>query len=190
LEGHTLTTNGNWYNKNSGKYITKIQQFKTPECKNCPVKEKCTKSSRDRGRIIERSEYMPYIEQNKINVDNNKELYRRRQAIIEHPFGIIKRQWGFSYILTKKGIKRAEADVGLMFVAFNLRRLINIIGFDRLISYLISFYYNFRTKSSIFSLFKRLKIIYQKLTQQIQQNFYPLKTLYFSPKIQVINNFC
>jgi transposase len=189
-QGHTLTTNGNWYNKNSGKYITKIQQFKTPECKNCPVKEKCTKSSRDRGRIIERSEYMPYIEQNKINVDNNKELYRRRQAIIEHPFGIIKRQWGFSYILTKKGIKRAEADVGLMFVAFNLRRLINIIGFDRLISYLISFYYNFRTKSSIFSLFKRLKIKIPKLIQQIQQNFYPLKTLYFSPKIQVIRIFC
>ena len=35
---------------------------------------------------------------------------------------------GFSYILTKKGKKRASADVGLMFIAYNLRRIINIIG--------------------------------------------------------------
>lgn len=188
-QGHTLTTNGKWYDKNSGKYITKIQQFKTTECKNCAVKEKCTKSSRGRGRVIERSEYMPYIEQNKINVDNNKELYKRRQAIIEHPFGIIKRQWGFSYILTKKGIKRAEADVGLMFVAFNMRRLINIIGFDRLISYLISVFVFLDQKSSIFSLFKLLKIKTQKLIQEIQHNFYSRKTLYFNPKFRLIYNF-
>ena len=35
------------------------------------------------------------------------------------------------YISTKKGIKHASADVGLMFVAYNLRRIINIIGKDR-----------------------------------------------------------
>jgi transposase len=189
-QGHILTTNGNWYNKTSGKHLTKIQQFKTPQCKYCSVKEKCTKSSRDRGRIIERSEYMPYIEQNKINVDNNQKLYKRRQAIIEHPFGIIKRQWGFYYILTKNGINRAEADVGLMFIAFNLRRLINIIGFDRLISYLIYVFYVSNLKSSILSLFKPVKIKKQKLIREILQKFYTLKTLYFSPKIQLIYNFC
>ena len=32
----------------------------------------------------------------------------------EHPFGIIKRQWGFSYILTKKGISRASAIMGFI----------------------------------------------------------------------------
>ena len=35
---------------------------------------------------------------------------------------------GFSYIITKKYIERAEADVGLMFTAYNLRRIINILG--------------------------------------------------------------
>ncbi len=39
----------------------------------------------------------------------------------------IKRQWGFSYICTKKGLKRASADVGLRFTALNLRRLMNIV---------------------------------------------------------------
>ncbi len=128
-ESHILTTNGSWYTKNRGKHRAEIQvkQYKTKECKNCPVKQKCTKS--DVGRVLERSEYAEYIEQNKKNVEANKELYKRRQAIVEHPYGTIKRQWGFYYILTKKGIGRASADVGLMFVAYSLRRIINIIGF-------------------------------------------------------------
>ncbi len=43
---------------------------------------------------------------------------------------------GAFYIMTKKSIKRAEADAGLIFTAYNLRRLINIIGLKSLISYL------------------------------------------------------
>ena len=78
--------------------------------------------------MLERSEYAEYVEQNKKNIESNPELYKRRQAIVEHPYGTIKRQWGFSYILTKQGMERAAADVGLMFVAYNLRRIINILG--------------------------------------------------------------
>jgi hypothetical protein len=63
-------------------------------------------------------------------------LYKRRQAIVEHPYGTIKRQWGFSYILTKKGISRASADVGFMFIAYNLRRIVNILTHDQLKEYL------------------------------------------------------
>jgi len=48
-------------------------------------------------------------------------------TIVEHPYGIIKRQWGFYYITTKRSMKRASADIGLMFVAFYVRRLMNII---------------------------------------------------------------
>jgi hypothetical protein len=63
-------------------------------------------------------------------------LYKRRQTIVEHPYGTIKRQCGFSYILTKKGIERAGADVGFMFIAYNLRRIGNILTRDRLKEYL------------------------------------------------------
>lgn len=42
-----------------------------------------------------------------------------------------KRQWGFNYIMTKKSMKRASADVGLMMTAHNLRRIINILGIER-----------------------------------------------------------
>jgi len=30
----------------------------------------------------------------KNNLENNPDIYKRRQAIVEHPFGTIKRQWG------------------------------------------------------------------------------------------------
>ena len=92
---------------------------------NCPVKDACTKNRR--GRLIERTEHAPYIEQNQNNIDSNPKLYKKRQAIVEHPYGILKRQWGFYYIMTKRGKKRASADVGLMFVAYNLRRMMNIL---------------------------------------------------------------
>jgi len=56
--------------------------------------------------------------------------------IAEHPFGTIKRQWGFSYILTKRGINHASSDVGFMFIAYNFRRIISILGKDQLMKYL------------------------------------------------------
>ena len=38
--------------------------------------------------------------------------------------------------MTKKTIQRASADVGFMMTAYNLRRLINIIGMDQFKEYL------------------------------------------------------
>jgi transposase len=146
---HILTTNGTWYTKNRGKHRAEIQakQYKTSECKNCPVKQLCTKSKR--ARVLERSEYAEYIEQNRKYLEANPELYKRRQAIVEHPYGTIKRQWGFNYILTKQGMERAAADVGFMFIAYNLRRLMNILSEDKLKSYLRKLALLFLRKSGL-----------------------------------------
>lgn len=57
----------------------------------------------------------------------NELIYKKRQAIVEHPFGTIKRQWGFDYIMTKRIIVSASADVGLMALAYNLKRIINLM---------------------------------------------------------------
>jgi len=75
-------------------------------------------------------------ERNRINTLEKEHLYRRRQAIVEHPYGTIKRQWGFNYILPKKGIARAGSDVGFMFIAYNLRRIGNILTMNVLKEYL------------------------------------------------------
>jgi len=120
-----LTTNGNWYQKNKERYFYLAKHYKTNACTVCPARELCTKNKK--GRLIERSEYAPYIEINRLNIENNTELYKKRQSIVEHPYGTIKRQWGFDHIITKKGMKRASADVGFMFIAYNLHRLMNIL---------------------------------------------------------------
>jgi hypothetical protein len=129
-----LTTNGSWYQKSKQRYIYFVKHYKTNACSNCPALALCTKNKK--GRLLERSEYQPYIEQNKKNIETGSSTYKKRQAIVEHPYGIIKRQWGFYYITTKKGMKRASADVGFMFIAYNLRRLINIIDKNLLRKYL------------------------------------------------------
>ncbi len=50
-----------------------------------------------------------------------------------------KWQWGFNYIMTKKTIHRASADVGLVFTAYNLRRILNIIEKEALRCFLFGF---------------------------------------------------
>ena len=95
------------------------------------------------------------MERNKQNIENNPDTYKKRQAIIEHTYGIIKRQWGFYFITTKKGIKHASADVGLMFTALNLRRLISIIDknlLKKFLSELASLFFVISTSLKRFTL--------------------------------------
>ena len=121
-QGNTLTTNGSWYLKRTYK----VQHYKTKACRTCPAKAQCTKARY--GRVVERHEHASDIELNRQRLMADQQLYKRRQAIVEHPFGTIKRQWGFNYIVTKKGMDKAEADIGLIFLAYNFRRLLSIIG--------------------------------------------------------------
>ena len=124
-QNQTLKTNGRWYHKDRKASSTNVKHYKTEACLSCPVMTQCTKNQK--GRLIERSEYTEYIEANKQRMEAGKEVYRRRQAIVEHPFGIMKRQWGFDHIMTKKTRKRASADIGLVYCAFNLRRILNLV---------------------------------------------------------------
>jgi hypothetical protein len=85
-----LTTNRDWYNKKNGKSITQMKHYKTSACMGCTLFSKCTKNAR--GRLIEHSQHADLIYENKVRIENNHEIYRRRQAIVEHPYGVIKRQ--------------------------------------------------------------------------------------------------
>lgn len=147
----TLTTNGNWYNKTNGKSVTKMKHYKTSACLSCKFFSQCTKNKK--GRLIERSQYADLIFENKVRIENNYEVYRRRQAIVEHPYGVIKRQWDFYYIMTKKTIKHASADVGLIFSAYNLRRIFNLIDQNLLKQYLKVLPLYFGTLTALFKAF-------------------------------------
>ena len=134
-QGHILKTNGSWYKeRTSSGNIIWFKQYKTKACKHCAFRSQCTRSKK--CRLIRRSENAEYYERNRTNTIEKEHLYRRRQAIVEHPYGTIKRQWGFNYILSKKGIARAGSDVGFMFIAYNLRRIGNILTMNVLKEYL------------------------------------------------------
>jgi transposase len=126
-ENHFLKTNGTFYINHRGKpNQSQFKQYKTRACNGCPVRGLCTTAKN--GRLLSRNIYTPVYEQNRKNMEQDPELYRRRQAIVEHPFGTIKRQWGFDHILSKKGKKRASADVGFIFIAYNLKRILSLMG--------------------------------------------------------------
>ena len=134
-QGEVLRTNGTWYKEHDKRgNLMVFKQYRTRSCKSCPAHSQCTRSKN--GRILSRTTFAEYYERNRKNIQEKELLYKRRQAIVEHPYGTIKRQWGFSYILTKKGISRASSDVGFMFIAYNLRRIVNILTHDRMKEYL------------------------------------------------------
>lgn len=129
-EGEKLITTGKLHKAKT--YLFK--RYTTRACLVCPAKAQCSKAAY--GKAIQRSEFQELVELNKERVKQNETYYKRRQAIVEHPYGTIKRQWGFSYIMTKKSIHKASADVGLIMTAYNLRRIINIIGIKQFIEFL------------------------------------------------------
>jgi len=90
-EGEILRTNGRWYKQlSSSGSVSWVKQYKTKACRKCPAHQQCTKSKNQR--VIQRSEYAEYYERNLRNTHEKEHLYKRRQAIVEHPYGTIKRQ--------------------------------------------------------------------------------------------------
>ena len=119
---------------------------------------------KSKGRHIERSEYEPFINDNIERYKVSKEIYRQRQAIVEHPFGTIKRQWGFDYTLLKSK-EKVDAEFALIFTAYNLRRAISILGVKELI---LAFQALFL---QIFAILRLLKV-----SQQQTKLFVPIAT--------------
>jgi transposase len=184
--GELLTTNGRWYNKASGKTINKVKHYKTKACLTCTLFERCTRNKS--GRFIERSEHMDLIDANKKRMQERMETYRQRQAIVEHPFGVIKRQWDFYYVMTKKTIKHASADVGLIFTSYNLRRIFNLIDQNQLKKFLRELGLKFLVLSSYFKAIYRLIVRENHLTLSFNTHAKTrLKSLYLSKNQFVFN---
>ncbi|MBG6112099.1 ABC-type arginine transport system ATPase subunit, partial [Flavobacterium sp. CG_9.10] len=107
-----------------------------------------------------------------VRIENNYEIYRRRQAIVEHPYGVIKRQWDFYYIMTKKTIKHASADVGLIFTAYNLRRIFNLIDPNELKQYLKVLTVFFNSIKAYLKAFCHLKLLTNHCQPLFKETFF------------------
>ena len=99
-------------------------------CQCCPFKAQCTKSKTLRE--IERSPYQPEMERADARVKENPQLYHRRKELSEHPFGVVKSVWGYGQFLCR-GKEKTSGEAALAFLAFNLRRVINIMGAKKLV---------------------------------------------------------
>lgn len=123
--GERMTTHAGWTHR--ANYRSRV--YKTKACTNCSLREKCTQNKI--GRVIERSEYQDVIDENNNRVLANPDYYRLRQQIIEHQFGVLKRQWGFTFTLMR-GKENVLSEVNLLMIIYNLKRSISIIGKDEL----------------------------------------------------------
>jgi hypothetical protein len=93
-------------------------------CADCPEKSHCTKGKR---RVICRYAYQEVLEKIEERMKGSKSLYRRRQEIVEHPFGTIKYVWGYKQFLCR-GKAKILAETALVYLAYNMRRAVNIFA--------------------------------------------------------------
>ena len=129
--GAVLTSLGTWHNKKGEANETsyRFKTYRTDACKTCPLKTQCTKLPK---RIIQRSEYQDAVDINDNNIKKNPHYYKRRQAIVEHPFGTIKRHFGFTHTLLK-GLQKVNGEMNLIMFCYNFLRTKNILGFTKML---------------------------------------------------------
>jgi transposase len=146
--GEELTTNGTIYEKRgkNGQLQSRFRVYRLsyPICQQCPCAEFClTPASHAvrHGRHIDRNIYEEAMVANRVRVLNNRGKYKRRQAIVEHPFGTIKRSWGHYYTLLK-GKEKVAAEYSLVFLVYNLRRAMSILGANDLLKRVKAAFFN------------------------------------------------
>jgi len=95
-------------------------------CKNCPSRNKCFANERGYRPII-RTQNQDALDKldARMRTTMGREIFRERKKIVEHPFGTTKAVWGYRQFLCRTK-ERVTAEQSLRFLAYNLRRVINI----------------------------------------------------------------
>ncbi|MDT3701300.1 MAG: transposase [Thermincola sp.] len=68
-----------------------------------------------------------------VHIKDDIPTQKLRLCLSEHPFGTVKWYHGAHYLLCK-GIEKATAELGLSFLAYNLKRAINMVGIKKLVA--------------------------------------------------------
>ncbi|MDF2701057.1 MAG: transposase [Haloplasmataceae bacterium] len=118
------------FKENTSKDGVKYRRYQFNDCNSCKNKDKCTTAQGNR--TISRSEYEEYYEEVAKITNENNDIYKLRKTIVEHPFGTIKGNWGYT-IFYRRGLKSVNAEGALFCVAYNLKRAINILGIKEIL---------------------------------------------------------
>jgi transposase len=126
--GQTLTFRGYRTRKKSGLIEKK---YTTHACYACQQRVRCTRAKRTR--YIYRWEHEEVLEQLDQRMQENPEKVGIRKSLVEHTFGTIKHWMGHHHFMTR-GIGNVSAEMSLSVLAYNLKRILNIVNFKELMA--------------------------------------------------------
>jgi len=98
-------------------------------CRDCEIRSQCTTSNVRRIRRWEHEERLDKMEE---KLQCNPKSMHLRKCTVEHPFGTIKSWMGATHFLTKR-LPNVNTEMSLHVLAYNLKRVLNIIGQSALI---------------------------------------------------------
>jgi len=107
-----------------------LRRYWSSVCQDCAIKDQCTPSKQ---RKVTRWEHEHVLEAVQQRLDEHPERMRQRRETVEHPFGTIKCWMGYTHFQMKT-LKRVGTEMALHVLAYNLKRVINIIGILPLIA--------------------------------------------------------
>lgn len=85
------------------------------------------------ARDLTRWQYEQVLEAVQQRLDANPQAMRQRRETVEHPFGTIKARMGATHFLMKT-LPRVAAEMALHVLAYNMTRVMNIIGIKPLMA--------------------------------------------------------
>jgi transposase len=107
-----------------------LRRYWTNACQSCAIKHRCTTA---KERRITRWEHENILEAVQRRLDEHPEKMRQRRETVEHPFGTIKARMGATHFLTKT-LPRVASEMALHVLAYNLTRVMNIMGIGPLLA--------------------------------------------------------
>jgi transposase len=114
-------------NEEDGKTL---HRYWTTACPHCPLKSQCTTGPQ---RHITRWEHEQVLEAVERRLDENPQAMRQRRETVEHPFGTLKMRMGATHFLMKR-LPKVATEMALHVLAYNLTRVMNIIGVQPLLA--------------------------------------------------------
>jgi transposase len=107
-----------------------LRNYWASTCPTCPIKPQCTTG---KERRVKRWEHEAIIDAMQRRLDQAPDIMRIRRQTVEHPFGTIKAWMGSTHFLTRT-LKRVSTEMSLHVLAYNLKRVIAILGVGSLMA--------------------------------------------------------
>jgi transposase len=102
----------------------RLRRYWTNACRDCALKAHCTTG---KERRITRWEHEHVLEAVQSRLDRNPQAMRQRRETVEHPFGTLKMRMGATHFLMKR-LPKVATEMALHVLAYNLTRVMNIMG--------------------------------------------------------------